>query len=122
MADFSTWDRATLNAWAAGYGAEMEELADQRDRLAKLLTDTAIAMRGPEPELTKWGWDDLPERAAQMRRDAGQLVAKDMALEQLRKANVFLERELAALKRGEFICSKCGLRKDADRPAGEPAF
>ncbi len=25
-----------------------------------------------------------------------------------------LELELAALKRGEFICSKCGLRKDAE--------
>jgi hypothetical protein len=29
------------------------------------------------------------------------------------------EAELAALKRGEFICQKCGLRKDSDAPKGD---
>lgn len=32
-----------------------------------------------------------------------------------------LERELAALKRGEFICAKCGLRKDGEH-SGEADF
>ena len=31
-----------------------------------------------------------------------------------RERIVELEREIAAIKRGEFICKKCGLRKDSE--------
>ena len=30
-----------------------------------------------------------------------------------------LKAEVEALKRGEFICAKCGLRKDSDHPKGD---
>ena len=43
---------------------EIDELHDLRDRMADILSRTAIALRGPEPELTRWSWHDLPERAA----------------------------------------------------------
>ena len=43
--------------------AELEESDALRERLSELLKATAIAVRGPEPELTSWGWHDLPERA-----------------------------------------------------------
>lgn len=43
---------------------ELREAGALRDRLADLLSRTAIALRGPEPPLTKWSWHDLPERAA----------------------------------------------------------
>jgi multicomponent Na+:H+ antiporter subunit D len=35
-----------------------------RERMAELLTGVAVALRGPQPPLTRWSWHDLPERAA----------------------------------------------------------
>ena len=43
---------------------EVAELDALRDRLADLLTRTAVALRGPEPPLTRWSWHDVPDRAA----------------------------------------------------------
>jgi len=43
---------------------EIDELHDLLDRMEDILRRTAIALRGPEPELTRWSWHDLPERAA----------------------------------------------------------
>lgn len=60
--------RAGLFARAA---AEIEDLRRDlaenealRERMADLLSRTAVALRGPEPPLTRWSWNDLPERAA----------------------------------------------------------
>lgn len=44
--------------------AEVAELDALRDKLADILSRTAVALRGPEPPLTRWSWHDLPERAA----------------------------------------------------------
>lgn len=44
--------------------AEVAELDALRDRLADLLTRTAVALRGPEPPLTRYSWHDIPDRAA----------------------------------------------------------
>ena len=43
---------------------EIDELDALRNKLAALLSATAVALRGPEPPLTRWSWHDLPERAA----------------------------------------------------------
>ena len=48
--------------------AEVAELRDLADRQAGLLSRTAIAIRGPEPDLTRWSHHDLPELAAAMRQ------------------------------------------------------
>ena len=45
--------------------AALRQADDLRDRLCDLLSRTAIALRGPEPPLTRWSWHDLPERAAE---------------------------------------------------------
>lgn len=50
--------------------AETEELRDLADRQAGLLSRTAIAIRGPEPDLTRWSHHDLPELAAAMRKQS----------------------------------------------------
>lgn len=54
--------------WAAAeierLNTEVAELDALRDRLAELLTGVAVALRGPQPPLTRWSWHDLPERAA----------------------------------------------------------
>jgi hypothetical protein len=42
---------------------EIQELQALSDRLSDLLSRTAVALRGPEPPLTRWSWHDLPERA-----------------------------------------------------------
>lgn len=51
---------------------DAEESEALRERLSALLRSTAIALRGPEPELTSYGWHDLPARAAAVvaQRDA----------------------------------------------------
>ena len=48
--------------------AEVAELHDLAGRQADLLSRTAIAIRGPEPDLTRWSHHDLPELAAAMRK------------------------------------------------------
>jgi hypothetical protein len=50
-----------------------EEDAYLIDRLSHLLAEIAIAIRGPEPALTKWGYADLPDLVRE-------LVAKHEAL------------------------------------------
>jgi hypothetical protein len=42
--------------------ADVEELDGLRERLADLLSRTAVALKGPEPPLTRWDWSDLPKR------------------------------------------------------------
>jgi len=63
----------TSTAWRAwlasairfdGLAEEVAELGSLRDRLADLLTRTAVALRGPEPPLTRYSWHDIPDRAA----------------------------------------------------------
>ena len=75
--------RAGLFARAA---AEVEELrrdlaenAALRERMADLLSRTAVALRGPEPPLTRWSWHDLPERAAAAVAAERERVARDVA-------------------------------------------
>ena len=48
--------------------AEAEELRGLADRQAGLLSRTAVAIRGPEPDLARWSHHDLPELAAAMRK------------------------------------------------------
>lgn len=43
------------------------EVAELRD-LADILSRTSVAIRGPEPDLTRWSHHDLPELAAAMRK------------------------------------------------------
>lgn len=40
-----------------------DELHGTLGRLTELLKGVAIALKGPEPELTMWDWSDLPELA-----------------------------------------------------------
>jgi len=42
--------------------AEIEELDSLRNRQSDLLTQTAIALRGPEPALTRYSHADIPSR------------------------------------------------------------
>lgn len=46
---------------------EIEELQAQCDRQAQLLSRIAVALRGPEPPLTRWSWHDLPESALELK-------------------------------------------------------
>jgi hypothetical protein len=62
--------------------SDAEELRALNDKLAGILSRTAVALRGPEPPLTRWSWHDLPERAAaaiacidMLQRVAGNLAA-----------------------------------------------
>lgn len=43
---------------------ELRECDDLREKMSGLLRRTSVALRGPEPPMTRWTWHDLPERAA----------------------------------------------------------
>ena len=51
------------------------------------------------------------------RTDALDFRWKDPSKAELAQLARQLERELAALRRGEFICQKCSLRKDGEHDA-----
>jgi len=44
--------------------ADASESDALREKMAGLLSSTAVALRGPEPPMTRWSWHDLPDRAA----------------------------------------------------------
>lgn len=56
--------------------AEVEDDCAIRRKMADILNRTAIAIRGPAPELTRYGWADLPERAAKLRELALEVQSK----------------------------------------------
>ena len=45
---------------------EVAEEAAIRDKLAHLLAGVAIALKGPEPDLTRWSYHDLPDIAGKL--------------------------------------------------------
>lgn len=77
--------------------AEVAELRDLADRHADLLSRTAIAIRGPEPDLTRWSHHDLPELAAAMRKQ------RDICASAV--SNV--QWSLPDMSRMECVCPEC---------------
>ena len=81
--------------------AEIAELDALRDKLAGILSRTAIALRGPEPPLTRWSWHDLPERAA------AAIAAIDL-----------MQRTAQHLAAGRLHDSDCAMHNAPAYPAG----
>ena len=44
--------------------SDLDEEAHIRDRMAQLLAETAVVLKGPEKALHRHGWQDLPDVAA----------------------------------------------------------
>ncbi len=88
------------------YRDELEQEADEhdqlREKLATILTNTAIALKGEEPELTSWSWHDLAE-VAQKLHDYAQLP--DCGTCKTNKNVTVTGPEIA---RPGFFCNKCG--------------
>ena len=70
---YEAWNQ---RAETAQLKARIEELKEEEeasiqliDRQGDLLSRTAIALKGPEPELTRWSHHDVPELAAQLKAD-----------------------------------------------------
>jgi hypothetical protein len=98
---------ATPNAWGCPecvreMRAEIAELDALRDKLAGILSRTAVALRGPEPPLTRWSWHDLPERAA------AAIAAIDL-----------MQRTAQHLAAGRPHDSDCAMHNAPAYPAGE---
>lgn len=55
-------ERESLLAERDSLQEEVTEMDDLRDKLSGLLSKTAVALRGPEPELTRYGYADIPLR------------------------------------------------------------
>ncbi|MFK1470054.1 hypothetical protein ACIUZ0_36530 [Pseudomonas aeruginosa] len=59
--------------------ALMEEVAEYEalcNRQAELLSQSIVAIRGPEPELTRWGYADLPLRVKTIVEEVAALRAR----------------------------------------------
>ncbi|XAI95233.1 hypothetical protein [Leptolyngbya phage Lbo-JY16] len=59
-------DYDALHAEAEALRAEIEELDTLRNRQSDLLSQTAIALRGPEPALTRYSHADIPSRVKEV--------------------------------------------------------
>lgn len=46
----------------------------------------------------------------------------DRTFEELQALCLGMSEHIEKLERGEYICKKCGVRKDADKPEGLPEF
>jgi len=59
----SAADVPALVAEVRSLREDAEEGDALRTKLADLLSRTAVALNGPEPDLVQWSWHDLPEKA-----------------------------------------------------------
>jgi len=75
---------------------ELAELQALCDREAALLTAVAVALRGPEPPQTVYGWADLPERAKSAMREIADLKSDKAWADKLSAENA---DELSNLRR-----------------------
>jgi hypothetical protein len=64
----------------AAKDAEIEEESQLRERLSDILSRTAVALKGPNEELSLHSWHDLPEKAEELQQ---QLAAKDAEIASL---------------------------------------
>ncbi|MFP7813421.1 hypothetical protein [Pseudomonas aeruginosa] len=70
---------ADYDALAAEAQALREEVAEYEalcNRQAELLSQSIVAIRGPEPELTRWGYADLPLRVKTIVEEVAALRAR----------------------------------------------
>jgi len=73
---------------------EVTEMDALRDKLSGLLSKTAVALRGPEPELTRYGYADIPLRVKTVIDERDQLSAE---VEGLRKERDRFRAEVKSL-------------------------
>lgn len=88
---------------------EREDETRVREKLADLLRRTALALKGPPPELTSWGWHDLPDIAASLRAEQTRLR------EALKKARTFIEYARYVLEPGAPPMRQFPSQDDADK-------
>lgn len=93
---------ATVNSFVHGMGVQFEDLVNlclvMADHIDKMKVNMGTHL-------------DLDDVAA-----GHTLATKE--LDELRKKNSELSDEIRRLKRGEFICTKCSLRKDSEQREG----
>ncbi|ENT5427293.1 hypothetical protein ACFFZV_004989 [Pseudomonas aeruginosa] len=69
-------DYAKLEAEAQALREEVAEYEALCNRQAELLSQSIVAIRGPEPELTRWGYADLPLRVKTIVEEVAALRAR----------------------------------------------
>lgn len=78
---------AKLRAEAQALREEVAEYEALCNRQAELLSQSIVAIRGPEPELTRWGYADLPLRV--------KTIVEEVAALRMARDDLKLERDLA---------------------------
>ncbi|WP_209240637.1 hypothetical protein [Pseudomonas aeruginosa] len=72
----ATSDYDALAAEAQALREEVAEYEALCNRQAELLSQSIVAIRGPEPELTRWGYADLPLRVKTIVEEVAALRAR----------------------------------------------
>ena len=67
-------ERDQLAAEVEALRAELDESCTVVDKLARLLEETAIVIKGPEPDMTKWGYNDIPDGVRAIKARAERLA------------------------------------------------
>ncbi|MFF6569796.1 hypothetical protein ACET4V_33240, partial [Pseudomonas aeruginosa] len=75
---------AKLRAEAQALREEVAEYEALCNRQAELLSQSIVAIRGPEPELTRWGYADLPLRVKTIVEEVAALRARVVVIPALR--------------------------------------
>ena len=71
--------------------AELDESCALGDKLAMLLAETAIAIKGPEPDMTQWSYHDIPDGVRAIQARADRLAEALRKLEGREQSESFLE-------------------------------
>lgn len=72
-----------LDTFLNGMVEDQHESDLLRERMSRLLTGTANALKGDPPELTSWSWHNLPELVADMQAEQSRLRGVVEAVEAL---------------------------------------
>jgi hypothetical protein len=118
-------DQSVYNTIASRYFASPPQQQEQSDtaeedaylidRLSHLLAEIAIAIRGPEPALTKWGYADLPDLVRELvaKHEAHPLHGLHINQGSMDAAADAYEAEYNAAHTGHDICGWTWVKTDA---------
>jgi len=67
-------ERDALLRECAVLRSEFDESCTTINKLTKLLAETAIVIKGPEPNMTKWSYHDIPDGVRAIQARAGRLA------------------------------------------------
>lgn len=99
--------------------AELDESCAVGDKLARLLAETAIVVKGPEPDMTQWSYHDIPDgvraiqaRAERLAEALAELITWIPSADTYRRLGFDPEAPMRALREAKEALGMGGLSND----------